>query len=176
MPYIISKTFDFDFGHRVWTQDVDPILGCGRANKCRHLHGHRGTIKISLQGKTTKSGMVTDFSHLAWFKEQLDKDLDHKMILDINDPLLDAHFKSATESFSYNGFYYYRNACPVDEIDMGLVLVPFVPTAEHLSKMFFQIVQERMKDFTNFVVSSVEFYETPKSVAIYTPENINENS
>ncbi len=32
--------------------------------------------------------MVTDFKHLNWFKEWLDNTIDHKFILDINDPLI----------------------------------------------------------------------------------------
>ena len=167
---IISKTFDFDFGHRVWTQDIDSVLGCGRKNKCRHLHGHRGTIKISLEGPITESGMVTDFAHLAWFKEQIDIDLDHKMFLDINDPLLNKHFDINIGVCNFSGHYYVpKDKYIENEIEAGIVLVPFVPTAENLSKMFYQIVQERMAIFDNFVVSSVEFYETPKSVALYIP-------
>lgn len=169
MMHTISKSFEFDFGHRVWTQDVDPVFGCGRKNKCRHLHGHRATIKVSLQGEVTASGMVTDFSHLAWFKEQIDEDLDHKMILDINDPLLNSHFNTNIGICSFSGQYYVpKEKYGLDEIEAGIVLVPFVPTAENLSKMFFQIVHERMNVFETFVVTAVEFYETPKSVAIYT--------
>lgn len=167
--HIISKTFELDFGHRVWTQDVDPVLGCGRANKCRHLHGHRGKIKISLAGEPNASGMVTDFSHLAWFKKQIDEDLDHKMILDINDPLLGTHFKIKFLDFENKRDYYVSRDTSADEIDAGLVVVPFVPTAENLSKMFFEIVEEKMSAFKNFKVHSVEFYETPKSTAIYMP-------
>jgi len=61
---------------------------------CRHLHGHEGLVKVFLEeidiGKNVgATGMVTDFKHLGWFKNFIDDTLDHKLILDIKDPLLE---------------------------------------------------------------------------------------
>ena len=51
-------------------------------------------VKVFLEeitpGLNVKStGMVTDFKHLGWFKNFLDDTLDHKLILDIADPLIE---------------------------------------------------------------------------------------
>ena len=86
--HYITKNFDFCYGHRVWTQQLDAGLSCNQPCKCRHLHGHQGQITIELGANKLDSGMVTDFHHLNWFKQWLDDHFDHKMIMDVNDPFL----------------------------------------------------------------------------------------
>jgi len=95
MKHIIDKSFSFCYGHRVHNQRLDTkFTESGDAClACRHLHGHEGLIKVFLEetntGKNVSStGMVTDFKHLGWFKNFLDDTLDHKMILDLRDPIL----------------------------------------------------------------------------------------
>lgn len=90
--YKIAKQFDFCYGHRVWSQSLNPIFSLDSCLKCRHLHGHQGTINIFLEAEELKEGMVTDFKHLNWFKKWLDDTLDHKFIMDINDPALGSLF------------------------------------------------------------------------------------
>ena len=144
--FTISKKFDFDFGHRVWTQEVDHVLGCGRLNKCRHLHGHRGTIQVYLSGEVQLNGMVTDFAHLNWFKKFLDKRLDHKMILDINDPLVETYGWSTNKLMNQNpidGFWFPDSSIDLDEIQEGIVLMNAVPTAENFTKIFYEIINKK---------------------------------
>jgi len=86
--YSITKNFDFCYGHRVWSQSLDPVLSNNAPCKCRHLHGHQGKVIVKLQSPYLQNGMVTDFHHLNWFKTFLDKYLDHKMIIDEDDPFL----------------------------------------------------------------------------------------
>jgi len=92
MKWIIDKQFDFCYGHRVWSQQLNSEYSLDSCLACRHLHGHQGKIKIYLEcevnPKKVAQGMVTDFKHLNWFKKWLDDTLDHKMILDIKDPIL----------------------------------------------------------------------------------------
>ncbi len=94
MKHIIDKSFSFCYGHRVHNQRLDTeFTDNGNAClACRHLHGHEGLIKVFLEEINTginigSTGMVTDFKHLGWFKNFIDDVLDHKLILDIKDPL-----------------------------------------------------------------------------------------
>jgi len=95
MKWTIDKSFSFCYGHRVHNQRLDTTFTeSGNAClACRHLHGHEGLVKVFLEesdkGSNMKNtGMVTDFKHLGWFKNFLDDVLDHKFIMDIEDPLL----------------------------------------------------------------------------------------
>ena len=84
----IDKQFSFCYGHRVWSQKlIGDYCESGDAScKCRHLHGHEGLVHVFLEAEELERGMVTDFKHLGWLKNFLDDNLDHKFIIDINDP------------------------------------------------------------------------------------------
>jgi 6-pyruvoyltetrahydropterin/6-carboxytetrahydropterin synthase len=85
----IAKQFDFDYGHRVWTQTLDKKYSIDVQCVCKHFHGHRGTILLYLEGEDLNpQGMVWDFKNLNFFKKFIDDVLDHKMILDMHDPSL----------------------------------------------------------------------------------------
>ena len=86
--WMIDKQFDFCYGHRVWSQQLNAdYCATGDAcTKCRHLHGHQGEIHVFLEAPELERGMVTDFKHLGWFKNFIDDHLDHKFIIDLNDP------------------------------------------------------------------------------------------
>ena len=87
MHWKISKEFEFCYGHRVWSQTLNIDFSLDACLKCRHLHGHQGKVIVYLESNELNNSMVTDFKHLNWFKAFLDDVLDHKFILDINDPL-----------------------------------------------------------------------------------------
>lgn len=177
----IAKQFDFDYGHRVWNQTLDIKYSVDDRCVCRHLHGHRGTLLIYLESNELKDGVVLDFKHLNFFKKWLDDVIDHKFILDINDPLF---HKLLPDVGNYRPVMYkhsrffnwfsekYWTVLPADitkeekELYEGMIIVPFVPTSENLSKWFFKIVEEKMKKL-NIKVSKVQFFETPKSQSIY---------
>lgn len=171
MTWKISKSFDFCYGHRVWSQELNTEFSLDPCLKCRHLHGHQGKIVIFLESTQLKNGMVTDFKHLNWFKVFLDDVLDHKFILDINDPLFETllpHYKKDElikfeEGYFTVDFTKIKNEeIHIKELYEGYILVDFVPTSENLSAWFLKIAQEKMSKL-NIKVSSVEFSETPKS-------------
>jgi 6-pyruvoyltetrahydropterin/6-carboxytetrahydropterin synthase len=86
--WIIHKDFSFCYGHRVWSQQLigDYCEAGDTSCKCRHLHGHEGRIVAHVAANKLDRGMVTDFKHLGWLKNFLDDNIDHKFILDLNDP------------------------------------------------------------------------------------------
>ncbi len=84
----ITKSIEFDFGHRVYSQQVVSNLACTSTNACRRLHGHRGKINITLKGDVNSSGMVFDFKNLSFIKEWINENLDHRFLIHCNDPLL----------------------------------------------------------------------------------------
>ena len=88
MTWIIDKTFHLEYGHRVWSQELQADF-CADGDTqcaCRHPHGHSGTVRVFLKGKTLERGMVTDFKHLGFIKNFIDNTLDHKFIVDAKDP------------------------------------------------------------------------------------------
>ena len=177
----ISKQFDFCYGHRVWSQEL--IEGFSEDSKCacRHLHGHNASINIYLTaGELNDQGMVTDFKHLGWFKKWLDNYIDHKFIVDINDPLL-AKF---TDNLPLEDYYFeekviaqkisYSNHSDehLKEYYDSFVIVDFIPTSENLSKWLCEIVGYKMSQI-DISVSKVEFFETPKSKSVYVNNTFN---
>lgn len=86
----ITKEFGIDYGHRVWTQKLDHAeYSISTKCACRHLHGHRGKILVTLEGDSLENGMVTDFHNLNWLKKFLDNVIDHKFVFDIHDPMIE---------------------------------------------------------------------------------------
>lgn len=179
----IDKKFDFCYGHRVWSQTLQEGYATDMCLACRHLHGHQGTFTVHLCGDELINGMVTDFKNLGWLKTFIDSVLDHKMILDINDPALFKIFPSLEREWlkfecihpgSTLGYYIpdlgrsLVTEPEMREIFEGLVLVDFVPTSENLAKWIYDIVDFKMKQI-GVRTLSVEFNETPKSRSIYSP-------
>ncbi|MCT7565523.1 6-carboxytetrahydropterin synthase [Aliarcobacter butzleri] len=172
MKWEISKEFDFCYGHRVWSQTLNIDFSLDACLKCRHLHGHQGKVIVYLESNELNNSMVTDFKHLNWFKAFLDDVLDHKFILDINDPLFSTlvpnikkeHLIKFEEGYFSINLTNFKN----EELELyeSYVVVDFVPTSENLSAWFLKIVQEKMNGL-NIKVSKIEFLETPKSKSTF---------
>jgi len=172
MKWEISKEFDFCYGHRVWSQELNVEFSLDDCLMCRHMHGHQGKIKISLESEVLQGGMVTDFKHLNWFKKFLDDTLDHKFIIDCNDPLYDTllplYANGENLILCEQGYkvpdldLLEKEPLHIKELYEGYVIVDFVPTSENLSAWLLQIVQKKMLKI-NVKVSKLEFWETPKS-------------
>lgn len=175
----IAKQFDFCYGHRVWSQKLNKEFSLDNRCVCRHLHGHQGKIIIHLEGEHLTDGMVTDFKHLNWFKKFLDDTLDHKFIIDENDPMVDNIIPGGTGNWdwiTHNDNYLtinpesYKDEDPdLQDILEGFVMVEFVPTSENLSSWMLDIAQAKMNGLDIFV-KSIEFFETPKSQSVCSQE------
>ena len=176
----ISKQFDFCYGHRVWSQELNIEYALDDCLMCRHLHGHQGKILVHLESQTLKNGMVTDFKHLNWFKKFLDDTIDHKFIIDINDPLFETLlplYKDKENLHQMPQNYKIPNISIIQNEDLcvremyeGFIIVDFVPTSENLSAWLLDIVQEKMAKI-DVKVSHIEYFETPKSKSVVYATN-----
>ncbi len=132
--YAVTETVYFCYGHRL----------LGYQGKCAHAHGHNGRAEIRLAAERLDSlGMVADFTAIAQvMKEWIDANLDHRMLLRRDDPLVQA--------FSDLG-----EPCYLMDVN---------PTAEAIAKVIFEAASER-----GFPVAEVRLWETEQSVASYSP-------
>jgi len=174
MSYIIDKTFEFCYGHRVHTQRLNGKFSDNLKCACRHLHGHEGKMQVFLTADhLDDTGMVTDFRHLEWLKKWIDAHIDHQFILDRNDPLYNQMIGTktllpvfVTDSNLIAGYKVdltlEEEGTPQYEYLEGFLIVDFVPTSENLCSWMSKIVQEKMQHL-NVTVQRVEWWETPKS-------------
>ena len=197
--WVIDKSFDYCYGHRVWSQTLDPKYSLDSCLACRHLHGHQGKVKLFLGANNLKHGMVTDFKHTNIFKKWLDNTLDHKFIIDMNDPLfedlagdlcLSEKNKRTFDDLMVTVNTEYNFAIPdleqlmalnvwdklrddqkqaIFEKYEGIIIVDFIPTSENICKFIYEVANKMLNGLGIDVVA-VEYWETPKSHCRYQPE------
>ena len=130
----VTRELRFCYGHRLLNYE----------GKCRHLHGHNGRAIITLESNHLDAlGMVVDFSTIkrvvsAW----IDANLDHRMLLHKDDPVL-PELRAQNE--------------PVFVLDVN-------PTAENIAKLIYDFVASQ-----GFPVVEVKLWETDDSFAVYRP-------
>lgn len=178
--FVISKTFEFCYGHRVHTQTLNSEYADDLKCACRHLHGHEGKVMIHLTAdQLDNTGMVTDFRHLEWLKKWINTYVDHQFVLDGNDPLYNQIIGKGVPLVSVHvpdtdyvaGYhidqqYYQDFSGPEQEYYEGFMIVDFVPTSEKLSEWMAKLVEVKMNRL-GVRVERVEWWETPKSCSIY---------
>ncbi|BDR25793.1 6-carboxy-5,6,7,8-tetrahydropterin synthase [Pseudomonas phage sp. 30-2] len=167
----INKSFSFAYAHRVHNQHLDADLVEDTKCKCRHLHGHTGKIVIHLTGTSLVNGMVTDFKHLGFLKKFIDDVIDHKFIIDANDPnfsKITNASKYSTISFEHYGIFDTSEETVEHEKEHAdsFVIVDFVPTAENLAKWIWEYAESILEQ-KGITVSKVEWWETDKACATY---------
>ena len=184
MTWIIDKTFEFCYGHRVWTQTLNGEYADDLKCACRHLHGHEGKVQVYLTNSTDSSkldrtGMVTDFRHLEWLKKWINKYIDHQFVIDRNDPLYDRLVGKDTPlvavtvpgtdhvaGWHIDPTYYATLAGHEYEMFEGFMVVDFVPTSENLSAWLAKLVDVKMAPL-GVKVHHLDWWETPKSRSVY---------
>jgi 6-pyruvoyltetrahydropterin/6-carboxytetrahydropterin synthase len=137
---LITRRLEFDAGHRI----------PDHASQCRHLHGHRYAIEITLRGRIidragdAANGMVMDFSQVKSLAEQ--------------------HLVSLWD----HAFLAYRGDAQVVSLlaqipNHKTVLLDRVPTAENLASLAFGILSEVYQDKygNDLRLEKVRLYETP---------------
>jgi 6-pyruvoyltetrahydropterin/6-carboxytetrahydropterin synthase len=133
--YLVTKRIEFCYGHRLL--DYDGI--------CKHPHGHNAVAEIDVRTDALdRRNMVADFSDIKRLvKGWIDQELDHKMILRQDDPLVG----------------------PLRELGEPMYLLESNPTVERIARLIFEKTQE-----LGFQVVSVRVWETPSSFAAYSTE------
>jgi 6-pyruvoyltetrahydropterin/6-carboxytetrahydropterin synthase len=131
--YSVTKRIDFCYGHRLL--DYDGV--------CRHPHGHNAVAEIEVRTETLdKRNMVVDFTDIKQrIKSWIDRELDHRMILRRDDPLVEALHK----------------------LGEPMYLLESNPTVERIARLLFDISREQ-----GLPVSRVTVWETPSSWATYS--------
>jgi 6-pyruvoyltetrahydropterin/6-carboxytetrahydropterin synthase len=131
--YSVTKRIDFCYGHRLL--DYDGI--------CKHPHGHNAVAEIEIRTETLDSrNMVADFNDIKHLvKTWVDRELDHKMILRQDDPLVKL----------------------LQGLGEPMYLVDSNPTVERIARLIYDVSREQ-----GLPVFRVTVWETPTSWATYT--------
>ena len=144
----ITRRLEFDSGHRIPNHD----------GQCRHLHGHRYAIEVTLTGEVADhpgkadDGMVLDFGDI--------KRLTNQYVVD----LWDHAFLVAKED---EGLVAFLATLP----NHKTVIMEHVPTVENLANAAFAILQPVFsKAFGGRLeLSAIRLYETPNCWADVHP-------
>ena len=137
---LITRRLEFDAGHRI----------PDHKSQCRHLHGHRYAIEITLSGDVINkagdaaNGMVMDFSQVKELAKQHVVDIwDHSFLVFAGD-------KSVVD---------FLNSMPGHKT----VVLDRVPTAENLAQIAFELLDAAYRDtYGNHLrLAQVRLYETP---------------
>ena len=143
----ITRRLEFDAGHRIPNHN----------SQCKHLHGHRYTIEITLSGDVitaegvSEQGMVMDFSDVKRIaKERVVDAWDHAFLVYRGDKVvLD-----------------FLNTLP----NHKTVVMDIIPTAENLAKVAFDLLLDAYRDtYGNHLrLQRVRLFETPNNWADYS--------
>ena len=128
----VVKSIDFCYGHRLL--DYDGI--------CQHPHGHNAVAEIEVCAEALdRRNMVVDFGDIKRLvKTWIDRELDHRMILRYDDPLVKA----------------------LQELGEPVYLIDSNPTVERIAHLVFDVSREQ-----GLPVNRVTVWETPSSWATY---------
>ena len=132
--YSVTKRLEFCYGHRLL--DYDGI--------CKHPHGHNAVVEIEVRtAALDRRNMVCDFTDIKRIvKTWIDRELDHKMLLRRDDPLVPA----------------------LQALGEPVFLVDRNPTVEHIARLIFDYTEQQ-----GLPVVRVKVWETPTSFAEYVP-------
>lgn len=136
----ITRKLEFDAGHRISTHN----------SQCRHLHGHRYVLEITLSGDiiadegVAEQGMVMDFSKVKRIAQSVLVDQwDHAFLVYVQDTVVVEFLKTIK--------------------DHKTVILDVQPTAENLATIAFDMLDQAYQDsYGNHLrLEQVRLYETP---------------
>jgi 6-pyruvoyltetrahydropterin/6-carboxytetrahydropterin synthase len=133
--YLVTKRIEFCYGHRLL--DYDGV--------CKHPHGHNAVVEVDVSTETLDNrNMVADFSDIKRIiKGWIDRELDHKMILRHDDPLVEA----------------------LRKLGEPMYILESNPTVERIAKL---ICDEGRALGINII--TIRVWETPSSFASYSDD------
>ena len=107
--YVVTKRIEFCYGHRLL--DYNGV--------CKHPHGHNAQVEVDVRtDRLDKRNMVADFSDIKRLvKGWIDRELDHKMILRHDDPLVK----------------------PLQALGEPMYLLDSNPTVERIARLIFEM-------------------------------------
>lgn len=159
---MISKEIEFDAGHRI----------PNHKSKCRSPHGHRYRVCVYCSGQiideegASDEGMLIDFSELKNLLVNLVHDpLDHGFIVwENDDDLLQAFMWWDPAHIPSEG-------ARMDPL-WKIIKFPYIPTAENIAIWIWEQLEPAVNEYfrNNLILTQVEVYETPTSVAYYAGE------
>ncbi|MCB1213973.1 MAG: 6-carboxytetrahydropterin synthase [Deltaproteobacteria bacterium] len=129
----VTRQFEFCYGHRLLDYQ----------GKCAHPHGHNGLVEVEFSGQDLDHrGMLIDFTDIKKeLKDFIEEELDHKMLLRKDDPLVDF----------------------LKEQKEPVFIMQENPTAENIAELIFNFALSK-----GLPVSRVRLWETRKCYAEVT--------
>ena len=144
--YKVKTKVSFEAAHRLYDADT-------YSTECRdNLHGHSYKVEVEVGVNNLNSaGMVIDFKLLKKIiKDLIENKYDHSCILRKSDPI----------------------AAVIEENCKKVILVDENPTAEWMSKEFYEMIESKIHMFSSDLhVVSVGVQETENNIAYYFPED-----
>lgn len=140
----ITRRLEFDAGHRIPSH----------TSQCRHLHGHRYAIEITLSGDiidtegASEQGMVMDYSEVKRIaREHLVDAWDHAFLVYRNDRVVLDFLQTLPNHRT--------------------VVLDVPPTAENLAAVAFRLLDSAYRNACNnhLRLERVRIYETPNNWA-----------
>ncbi len=139
--YHIEKRFTIATGHRLSKHE----------GLCKNIHGHNLTILVGLKAESLNiQDMVADFGDMKTLCNSYLKNYDHCLLLnkqtdfDLGMKLVDDRFR--------------------------VIMLDFDPTAERLSKLFYERLKDILEPSLNCELDYVTIYENENSKATYTEQ------
>ena len=134
--YSVTKKIEFCYGHRLLDYD----------GMCKHPHGHNAVAEIEIQADSLDArNMVADFGDIKRVvKGWVDRELDHRMILRRDDPLVQC----------------------LQSLGEPVYLLESNPTVERIARLVYDVSREQ-----GLPVVRVTVWETPTSWATYSEKD-----
>lgn len=138
--FLLKSEIQFDMAHYL----------SGYHGKCSNIHGHRYRVLVQIMAESLHRegqlrGMVDDFGNIKQALKEIADWFDHKLVIEDN---ADGQAVAAALAKLPNQF--------------AVVLVPYRPTAEEMSREIFQQLKKM-----GFPVYTVEVFETPTNSCVY---------